>query len=50
MPKKYENIEKRREQIKERLDKSANTSEEVKKIAKELFLSERTIWYDYKNS
>ena len=37
----------RAEYVKEVVNNSSNTTEAVKSLANELFLSERTIWRDY---
>jgi len=39
-------LEARREYIKKRVWKAQRSSDEVKKIAKRLFISERTVWSD----
>jgi hypothetical protein len=39
-------IQERREYVKSVVNQSPNTTEAVRELADELFLSERTIWYD----
>lgn len=41
-------LEKRRRYIAERLDKAKQTTKEVRKLAAELYITERTVWRDYK--
>jgi len=47
MNKDPELLKKRREFIKDELSNSHTISKTVKELAIRLFLSERTIWYDY---
>jgi len=50
MKKNRKMLKKRREHIKERIDKTTNTSKEIKKLSEELYLSESTIEKDYYKS